>query len=271
MRWRAKNGILAVLLVLGCGKADPPSNAGQPSSAGQPAMDSDAGAAGQGASDAGADAGRGGAPPDHGSGGAAGVPNGSGEAGQPSIDISIADGAEVEAADCDGGVSDVPPELARFCLLDALCNDRLLGDCVWLQTRFEASGGCAREVTTCAELEACAGPPDDVSCAERDKIECVGDVLHTCDEEGNLLDRDCAALGLRCLDVEDPHTQSAQPACTPSGCAVDYDEPQGSWCRGDSLVGATSAVTGGNDTPATVTLYCPDFGFSTCHDGRCVY
>lgn len=231
----------------------------------------DAGAAGHGPRESAAEAGSGGEPPAHGSGGAAGLPDGSTEAGQPPTSISIAEGTEVEAADCEGRLSDVPPELARFCLLDELCNDNLLGDCVWLKTRFVASGDCAREVTTCAELDACAGPPNEMPCAEPDEMECSGDVLHTCDEQGNPRQVDCGALGLRCLDVEDPSTNSQRPACTPSGCGVDYDEPQGSWCEGESLIGATSAVSGGVDTPATVTLYCPDFGFSTCHDGRCVY
>lgn len=208
-------------------------------------------------------------------GGAAGWSNAPGEGGRESqanhaiADDVIADDAEVVTKTCDGEVGQASIELTRYCLLDANCNnarDRL-GNCVWLGV----IDPCLEQATTCAEVEACKSDTEVDPLPAMATRECVGDVLHITDVEGDTREDDCAARGLRCLDVEDPAHPSSKPQCVPSGCVIDHAEAWGNVCDGDDLIGKTDATTGGEDVPATVTVRCPDFGYTTCRDNRCVY
>jgi hypothetical protein len=198
---------------------------------------------------------------------------------------------EVEGLDCHDQPFKLDVEHVRQCVRVAACTDVLsiahclrspgtiaVFDFLKVQGKLKAAGprvgaeypSCAPTAETCDELSECAkGTSPELTavgtCDEPGTAYCDGDQRAYCNPDGELFRTPaCAGAGeLTCaVALGNAGPEEVAVDCVPEGCGALWDE-QVETCDGEDYV-ATQGYWN------ELRIHCPDFGFATCHGGRCV-
>ena len=120
----------------------------------------------------------------------------------------------------------------------------------------------------------CAPPPPPASNCTGSEFDCNGDTLTFCTPGGKRYDIDCAAGGdFACFRGEQEPPNALIYGCQPKGCKEASSRIEADDCDGDDVViglGDDAFDIPSEPPTSHARVHCPDYGFATCRDGRCV-